>query len=87
MVFCNNSLFTFSQNLWLVTILILIDGFLQFIDIIVLDTVLAVTILILIDGFLQFITLYIYSSCYMVTILILIDGFLQLTLLVTLGVF
>ena len=63
----------------IVTILILIDGFLQFIICITEKGVYKVTILILIDGFLQFIKLHLKLSDLNVTILILIDGFLQLT--------
>ena len=60
-----------------VTILILIDGFLQYFDGGNLAIAGGVTILILIDGFLQS---YRYNSAkhrVNVTILILIDGFLQ----------
>ena len=67
----------FCCNCKSVTILILIDGFLQCEDGKRIESAMKVTILILIDGFLQyqnsndtFVTAY-------VTILILIDGFLQ----------
>ena len=61
-----------------VTILILIDGFLQCEEITNIFTSLGVTILILIDGFLQLVKKsLIYSLVWGVTILILIDGFLQ----------
>ena len=62
----------------IVTILILIDGFLQFMICLVLVLIIIkVTILILIDGFLQSITSTVKNGVYRVTILILIDGFLQ----------
>ena len=62
----------------IVTILILIDGFLQYID----NRGYrypkkGVTILILIDGFLQYDYDRVYNQSVFVTILILIDGFLQ----------
>ena len=61
-----------------VTILILIDGFLQsiryLIDILMVKIV---TILILIDGFLQYNNISPIECDCIVTILILIDGFLQ----------
>ena len=62
-----------------VTILILIDGFLQYKKIKYSNTFgVIVTILILIDGFLQFTNRpNIRVSVWIVTILILIDGFLQ----------
>ena len=61
-----------------VTILILIDGFLQSVYHDELNNFnLKVTILILIDGFLQFVNGKIVTVKYNVTILILIDGFLQ----------
>ena len=63
----------------IVTILILIDGFLQFVYALSLLLKIKVTILILIDGFLQYKVIYSDKKCLMnVTILILIDGFLQL---------
>ena len=63
-----------------VTILILIDGFLQYMYSTMILTKNIVTILILIDGFLQFIREDSYSGSWDVTILILIDGFLQYNL-------
>ena len=62
-----------------VTILILIDGFLQCeeYDISYSELKEMVTILILIDGFLQYISAYSARVLNLVTILILIDGFLQ----------
>ena len=53
MVFCNNGHDTLFVDLIGVTILILVDGFLQFklVSICITDT--GVTILILVDGFLQ----------------------------------
>ena len=61
-----------------VTILILIDGFLQSIKQVTLDIFYRdVTILILIDGFLQYGQEVVKKSNINVTILILIDGFLQ----------
>ena len=61
-----------------VTILILIDGFLQWNIILDKKHKIKVTILILIDGFLQFSKKYSLSTpTDNVTILILIDGFLQ----------
>ena len=78
MVFCNIEEYGCDSAEYIVTILILIDGFLQlktqdFIN--GINTV--VTILILIDGFLQFIDEKCVKKCITVTILILIDGFLQ----------
>ena len=62
-----------------VTILILIDGFLQYTTIELYDVTPSVTILILIDGFLQSNRqLRNRDNRLYVTILILIDGFLQL---------
>ena len=61
-----------------VTILILIDGFLQFNKCLQYPNVKGVTILILIDGFLQLdVNGEILKDYNSVTILILIDGFLQ----------
>ena len=61
-----------------VTILILIDGFLQWWLTLLLVMGWKVTILILIDGFLQCVAIYpLYDADDNVTILILIDGFLQ----------
>ena len=78
MVFCN--LLTDFLNLYqsVVTILILIDGFLQCDNNISHDdTRFNVTILILIDGFLQSKDEIEKLKETIVTILILIDGFLQ----------
>ena len=72
----------FEKCIILVTILILIDGFLQSKK--YLDTPITeeeVTILILIDGFLQLINLFFTIKELIVTILILIDGFLQFVLM------
>ena len=52
MVFCNIGSMSIYEKLARVTILILIDGFLQY-NIFVDETATKVTILILIDGFLQ----------------------------------
>ena len=60
-----------------VTILILIDGFLQYKSIEASLGIGLVTILILIDGFLQSEKYKTNCFCICVTILILIDGFLQ----------
>ena len=60
-----------------VTILILIDGFLQYELIKFKKARTGVTILILIDGFLQFSRRKWLEKPWIVTILILIDGFLQ----------
>ena len=60
-----------------VTILILIDGFLQYLTQILMSPTIKVTILILIDGFLQYINTVVKKDINSVTILILIDGFLQ----------
>ena len=78
MVFCNLLQLLNNPNVVIVTILILVDGFLQY------DSenhnmifVGFVTILILVDGFLQYGTsahIYLPKE---VTILILVDGFLQ----------
>ena len=78
MVFCNiiDDILTIMENK--VTILILIDGFLQSIKQVTLDIFYRdVTILILIDGFLQYGQEVVKKSNINVTILILIDGFLQ----------
>ena len=65
-----------------VTILILIDGFLQY-EYIEKETCgyIIVTILILIDGFLQCVKMTWSKEDLIVTILILIDGFLQYKLM------
>ena len=61
-----------------VTILILIDGFLQYDSTYEKTRDIMVTILILIDGFLQFASEIQFNELSInVTILILIDGFLQ----------
>ena len=67
-----------------VTILILIDGFLQCVEDVVKEKNRRVTILILIDGFLQFERKIGDAVFNTVTILILIDGFLQFDFLVSL---
>ena len=80
MVFCNvlTTLDNFERRL--VTILILIDGFLQLGWLSPWYDYKLVTILILIDGFLQYEILELaYDMFNIVTILILIDGFLQFT--------
>ena len=65
----------------MVTILILIDGFLQYCRKVSIFEYEDVTILILIDGFLQYkIGFQKKQTMTEVTILILIDGFLQLWL-------
>ena len=78
MVFCNEDKILKKYDVLDVTILILIDGFLQCLFFKCSKVANAVTILILIDGFLQS-ELEAESCSYMVTvtILILIDGFLQ----------
>ena len=53
MVFCNFICITADNAVFKVTILILIDGFLQFTQQTAMDEAHDVTILILIDGFLQ----------------------------------
>ena len=60
-----------------VTILILIDGFLQWELLVSKNNSKKVTILILIDGFLQCTDIRVQYLVLKVTILILIDGFLQ----------
>ena len=77
MVFCNSFNVAGLSDRLVVTILILIDGFLQYIKKEHYLVQISVTILILIDGFLQYKKEHrkIYES--QVTILILIDGFLQ----------
>ena len=78
MVFCNPWMEEEPKVEVKVTILILIDGFLQFwLIIFQLAMQYKVTILILIDGFLQLIWSSSSYSISIVTILILIDGFLQ----------
>ena len=65
------------MELNVVTILILIDGFLQLISALKKYNTILVTILILIDGFLQSENPPVLVLESVVTILILIDGFLQ----------
>ena len=77
MVFCNKEKGGENIETWNVTILILIDGFLQFANKGKEGKYLIVTILILIDGFLQFGNKVKKWVKRKVTILILIDGFLQ----------
>ena len=78
MVFCNSNQRDFQISKRVVTILILIDGFLQFVHKKTRLNPIIVTILILIDGFLQSDVLDGESFIDgIVTILILIDGFLQ----------
>ena len=77
MVFCNTAPHIEHQTDTEVTILILIDGFLQYISPDADFEKIIVTILILIDGFLQFNYTILCQIFNMVTILILIDGFLQ----------
>ena len=78
MVFCNLKVKNHHQYNSFVTILILIDGFLQFSGVVQSGDVGQVTILILIDGFLQLGTnSKTGDNVVNVTILILIDGFLQ----------
>ena len=79
MVFCNAN---YDIGSWItkrVTILILIDGFLQYRICYRKNRGHRVTILILIDGFLQFNIDEFIKNNIVVTILILIDGFLQYT--------
>ena len=77
MVFCNNIWYRLCLFHQLVTILILIDGFLQYTFCRLCHEAYEVTILILIDGFLQYPYHKFYTYVSYVTILILIDGFLQ----------
>ena len=77
MVFCNDRHTTEKATFRGVTILILIDGFLQCDRQGLIDEIKNVTILILIDGFLQSKMMSIDTIFVKVTILILIDGFLQ----------
>ena len=77
MVFCNVVEFASSIGFELVTILILIDGFLQYKNSFLYGFASEVTILILIDGFLQYNRTVVFMAHGGVTILILIDGFLQ----------
>ena len=77
MVFCNKTAINEYKYLVEVTILILIDGFLQYVYNRVYFTKNKVTILILIDGFLQSKNVKMKVLRSAVTILILIDGFLQ----------
>ena len=78
MVFCNVTDKGTYYNAYIVTILILVDGFLQYFNSKNDEIESFVTILILVDGFLQYTGTY--ASAYVlvkVTILILVDGFLQ----------
>ena len=68
-----------SNSVYSVTILILIDGFLQYVKHRQYICKIPVTILILIDGFLQYCSTFGGDYVSYVTILILIDGFLQYT--------
>ena len=77
MVFCNNDYDNYNNQSFFVTILILIDGFLQYICYLDYKAQKEVTILILIDGFLQWTNKPCHGFLKNVTILILIDGFLQ----------
>ena len=78
MVFCNVKQPSQRNYVKIVTILILIDGFLQFISPNQEQSIWSVTILILIDGFLQLQQrVEELEKKQQVTILILIDGFLQ----------
>ena len=72
-----NSIIFYKQSYNIVTILILIDGFLQYNVKVEYFKSRGVTILILIDGFLQCLTYQEETLLKKVTILILIDGFLQ----------
>ena len=70
----------------MVTILILVDGFLQSSGkSLVKSDLIKVTILILVDGFLQYLNLGSLCQLIRVTILILVDGFLQLFIGVSLN--
>ena len=71
------SMYRIILSLLSVTILILIDGFLQFHSLPISKIIKQVTILILIDGFLQSNKKLADANFIEVTILILIDGFLQ----------
>ena len=78
MVFCNINLDDIRRSINVVTILILIDGFLQYNFRQIKISNYVVTILILIDGFLQFcVRSELKRWGKAVTILILIYGFLQ----------
>ena len=78
MVFCNIKQYDILNTEDFVTILILIDGFLQCnIFVYRQEKINKVTILILIDGFLQYTATTGLVKSAQVTILILIDGFLQ----------
>ena len=65
----------------MVTILILVDGFLQYVVNCSFTTAIHVTILILVDGFLQYKNGEQAKAQMVVTILILVDGFLQYKML------
>ena len=77
MVFCNKRIDKIEKQGGEVTILILIDGFLQYRQLRKPERPIHVTILILIDGFLQCNSINLKVLKSVVTILILIDGFLQ----------
>ena len=77
MVFCNIKTKIGLTYRKVVTILILIDGFLQSSMLRGFGRPTMVTILILIDGFLQYDVSACSEELKKVTILILIDGFLQ----------
>ena len=77
MVFCNETKPAEVTCTVGVTILILIDGFLQYQYHLLKTDDYIVTILILIDGFLQYFKGEKMEFKILVTILILIDGFLQ----------
>ena len=77
MVFCNMELFKDGKYVIEVTILILVDGFLQYNCKANKKEEIYVTILILVDGFLQYLTKRGILKALIVTILILVDGFLQ----------
>ena len=53
MVFCNIDYEDFIKSVVCVTILILVDGFLQYVTMDIYEDSIIVTILILVDGFLQ----------------------------------
>ena len=77
MVFCNFVNDVEELKEVLVTILILVDGFLQYVPLIGAEVIDDVTILILVDGFLQSVLENDKTALLSVTILILVDGFLQ----------
>ena len=77
MVFCNRGVEDSQRGQADVTILILVDGFLQFKMEHPKYVNNDVTILILVDGFLQYMNINTLYQILSVTILILVDGFLQ----------